>query len=67
MSEPRRWSEIEMLQLAARGCLKVDLLGHRGTTLVTCDELEAMAAVLILSGALPTDLLMPNSLNNGAS
>lgn len=51
-----------MHRLAARGVLKVDLLGHRGTTLVTCDELAAMSAVLAMSGALPPHLLKPETL-----
>jgi hypothetical protein len=59
MPEPTPWTRDEMLRLAARGVLKVDLLGHRGTTLVTCDEVAAMAAVIALSGALPPDLLKP--------
>lgn len=48
-----RWTEAEMLHLAASGVTKVDLLGHRGTTLVTCEEVAAMAAVIALSGVLP--------------
>lgn len=43
-----------MLRLAASGVTKVDLLGHRGTTLVTCEEVAAMAAVIALSSTLPT-------------
>lgn len=48
-----------MQRLAARGVLKVDLLGHRGTTMVTCEEVAAMAGVIIAAGALPPDLLKP--------
>ena len=48
-----RWTEAEMLGLAASGVTKVDLLGQRGTTLVTCEEVAAMAAVIALSGTLP--------------
>ncbi|QYK42839.1 MAG: hypothetical protein KF887_06985 [Paracoccaceae bacterium] len=62
MADPARWTEDQMLRLAARGVLKIDLLGHRGTTLVTCDEVAAMAAVLALSGALPPALLQPANL-----
>lgn len=62
-----RWTEAEMVRLAARGVLKVDLMGVRGTTLVTCDELAAMATVLALSGALPDDLLTPQTLKKGPS
>ncbi|MBF9049906.1 hypothetical protein GTA62_12960 [Roseobacter sp. HKCCD9010] len=51
-----RWTEAEMLGLAASGVTKVDLLGQRGTTLVTCEEVAAMAAVIALSGTLsPVD------------
>lgn len=62
MADPVRWSDDEMHRLAARGVLKVDLLGHRGTTLVTCEEVAAMAAVLAMSGALPPDLMKPETL-----
>ncbi len=48
-----RWTYEEMLHLAASGVTKVDLLGDRGVTLVTMDEVAAMAAVIALSGALP--------------
>lgn len=64
MTAPR-WTEDEMLRLAARGLLKVDLLGHRGATLVTCEEVCAMAAVLALSGALPPETLTPKTLSKG--
>lgn len=49
----KRWTETEMMTLAASGVTKVDLLGHRGTTLVTCDEVAAMAAVIALAEILP--------------
>lgn len=62
MADPARWSESEMHRLAARAVLKVDLLGHRGTTLVTCDEVAAMAAVLALSGVLPAELMKPETM-----
>ena len=47
-----RWTEAEMIRLAVSGVAKVDLLGHRGTTLVTCEEVAAMAAVIALLSAL---------------
>jgi len=47
---PERWTLEEMLILAARGLGKVDTLGPRGTTLVTMEEIEAMAATLALFG-----------------
>jgi hypothetical protein len=62
MGEPARWTEAEMRQLAARGVLKVDLLGPRGAMQVTCEEVAAMAAVIALSRALPFDLLKPETL-----
>jgi len=65
MADPTRWTKDEMQRLAARAVLKVDLLGHRGTTLVTCEEVAAMAAVLATSGALPPDLLKPENLKRG--
>lgn len=48
------WTKEEMFALAQSGVAKVDLLGQRGTTLVTCDEVAAMAGVIAISGALPT-------------
>lgn len=37
----------EMLRLAKSGVHKVDLLGPRGTTLCTMNEIEAMACCLV--------------------
>jgi hypothetical protein len=51
--KPARWSEAEMIRLAASGVAKVDLLGERGTTLCSMEEIAAMAAVLAMSGVLP--------------
>ncbi|MGZ9811260.1 hypothetical protein ACXN5S_12430 [Pseudoroseicyclus sp. H15] len=48
-----RWSTAEMYALAQSGVSKVDLLGPRGTTLCSMEEIEAMAAVLAISGAIP--------------
>ena len=48
-----RWTEVRMLRLASSGVAKVDLLGERGTTLCSMDEIAAMAAVIALSGILP--------------
>ncbi len=50
--DPRRFAPEEMLRLAASGVHKVDLLGPRGTTLCSMDEIEAMAGVIVLSGVL---------------
>lgn len=51
-----RWSKPELLVLAARGLGRVDHHGLRGATMVTSDEITAMAgllAVLGLSGIKP--------------
>ena len=48
-----RWTEPQMLRLAAAGVAKIDLLGERGTTLCSMDEIAAMAAVIALSGIIP--------------
>ena len=47
------WTEAEMLTLAARGVGKVDAYGSRGATLVSRDEIEAMALTLALFGLRP--------------
>lgn len=52
MSE-ERFTNDEMINLARKGVNKVDLLGIRGATLVSCDEVIAMAMLLALSGVLP--------------
>jgi hypothetical protein len=49
----KRFSGAEMVRLAASGVAKVDLLGPRGTTLCTMDEIEAMAAMIVAAGVLP--------------
>lgn len=48
-----RWTKAEMIRLAASGVAKVDLLGDRGTTLCSMEEIAAMAAVIAASGVLP--------------
>lgn len=48
-----RFTHQQLCALAANAVHKVDLLGPRGTTLVTCDEVEAMACMLAMSGMLP--------------
>ena len=50
---PERWTEREMLELAARGVGKVDELGERGLTLISKDEIAAMAGVLAALGLVP--------------
>lgn len=59
--EITRWSREEMVRLAASGVAKVDLLGPRGTTLCSMDEIAAMAAVCALHGVGPRLLSTPPS------
>lgn len=63
MSVPEltRWDHDEMVRLAASGVAKVDLLGPRGTTLCSMDEIAAMAAVCALAGvgSRPTEPASP--------
>ncbi|MCB1395936.1 MAG: hypothetical protein KDJ98_08180 [Rhodobacteraceae bacterium] len=50
MTAPARLAEAEMLDRAARAVGKVDLYGRRGATMVSLDEVEAMAITLALLG-----------------
>lgn len=59
--EIARWGPDEMLRLAASGVAKVDLLGPRGSTLCSMDEIAAMAAVCALHGVGPRLLSTPPS------
>lgn len=47
-------SRIEMLTAASRGLGKVDLYGKRGVTMLSMDEIEAMALTLAALGLVPT-------------
>lgn len=47
-------SRIEMLTAASRAVGKVDLYGRRGVTLLSMDEIEAMALTLASLGMVPT-------------
>jgi hypothetical protein len=49
-----RWSHEEMIRLAASGVARVDLLGPRGTTLCSMDEIAAMAAFCAMAGEIGT-------------
>jgi hypothetical protein len=51
MSE--RWTLTEMLILAARGLGKIDTSGLRGASLVSTDEITAMAGTLAAFGLVP--------------
>lgn len=64
MTDPKRWSEAELLTLAQRGVGRVDRDGMRGATLVTIEEVAAMAALLALLGvrAIYPDTYQPASI-----
>lgn len=47
-------SQIEMLTAASRAVGKVDLYGRRGVTLLSMDEIEAMALTLAALGLVST-------------
>lgn len=51
MSE--RFTHAEVINLAASAVTKVDLLGARGATLCSQDEIVAMAGLIASSGLLP--------------
>lgn len=53
MSDPRPFNHTEMMITAARAVGKIDALGNRGCTLVSVDEISAMACVLVLFGLCP--------------
>lgn len=52
-SDLKRFTHDEMLRLARNAVNKVDLLGPRGTTLCTMNEIDALVSVALLSGLLP--------------
>ena len=43
----------ELVRLTGSAIAKIDLLGPRGTTLCTMDEIEAMAVWIVLTSTLP--------------
>lgn len=49
------WTRTEMLTLAARGLGKVDRDGLRGATLVSMEEIAAMAGALATFGLTPIE------------
>lgn len=53
MTEPRRHHLVELIVLAAAGVGKVDYHGPRGVSLVSQDEIEAMAVLLACLGLRP--------------
>lgn len=53
MAEPARLTVPELMTAAGRGLWKVDALGPRGATLVSLEEIVAMAGVLAMAGLTP--------------
>jgi len=47
------FQEAEMLRLARRAVGKIDRMGKRGATLITLEEIEAMATTLACLGVVP--------------
>ena len=47
-------TEDQVLSRAASAVTKIDLLGERGLSLVTYEEIEALAVIVIHSGVLPS-------------
>lgn len=47
------WTQQQMLEMAARAIGKVDLHGIRGASLVSMEEIIAMAAALATFGLVP--------------
>ncbi|WP_299370480.1 hypothetical protein [uncultured Tateyamaria sp.] len=68
MDDPTRFTSAEMLRLARSAVHKIDLLGPRGTTLCSMDEIDAMACLLVQSGALtpPPDPTMTRAEQHGS-
>ena len=48
-------AEVQMLTRASAAIGKVDLYGPRGVTMVSADEVEAMACLLAVLGLNPTE------------
>lgn len=53
MPDPLRLNRAEMLERAASALGKIDAWGRRGVTMVTADEIEAMACLLAALGLPP--------------
>lgn len=69
MTALARWALPAMMERAARGMGKVDLHGPRGATLVSRDEIEAMAGALATLGLraihpVPTAVAAPDTPQN---
>lgn len=50
MNDVSAFAPDEMVRLAARAMQRIEDHGRRGTSMVTYDEIEAMACVLLLFG-----------------
>jgi len=59
MADPKRWTEDELIEFAARGAGRVIHGLGTGPSRVTYDEIAAMAAVLALLGLVPIHPGMP--------
>lgn len=53
MADPTRFTQEALLLTAARAVGKVDATGERGITMLSIDEIAAMAGVLALFGLRP--------------
>ena len=53
MPDPIPLTREQMLERAARALGKVDAWGRRGVTMITADEIEAMACLLAALGLVP--------------
>ena len=49
----RPLTEAELYRLGASAVAKVDVMGPRGTTLCSMEEIEALAMLVVMSGILP--------------
>lgn len=49
-----RLTQVQMLETASRALGKVDLWGLRGITLLSIDQIEAMACLLVAFGLVAT-------------
>lgn len=56
MADPARLTREEMLERSARALGRYDAWGRRGLTMITADEIEAMACLLAALGLPPLGL-----------
>lgn len=61
MADPARWTQDAMMDRAARAVGVIDLWpSPRGATLVSIDDIEAMAGALVLLGLSPIHPVFPH-------